>query len=127
LVDFAKNDSAQIIRYLVDKNDTSSVNKALRNKQPLKDTTYIPIDIKVFGESHGINIDSISYIPFTTKQFSLKTNTSKNANNRDVYYIEVKAKRKSFVEMLKIYPKNFDEEKFIQFGSLMEPTTEGNW
>tara|TARA_B100001769_G_scaffold273946_1_gene271231 strand:+ start:13 stop:1128 length:1116 start_codon:yes stop_codon:yes gene_type:complete len=127
LVNFAKNDSAQIIRYLVDKNDTAAVNNALRNKQPIKDTAYIPIDIKIFGESHDINIDSISYIPFTTKQFSLKTNTAKNANNRDVFYIEVKAKVKVFVEMLKIYPENFDEEKFIQFGSLSEPTTEGNW
>ena len=127
LVDFAKNDSAQIIRYLVDKNDTSAVNNALRNKQPLKDTTYLPIDIKIFGEAHGIKIDSISYIPFTSEQFSLKTNKSKNANNRDVFYIEVKTKGKAFVEMLKIYPKNFDEEKFIQFGSLTEPTTEGNW
>ena len=127
LVDFAKNDSAQIIRYLVDKNDTSAVNNALRNKQPLKDTTYLPIDIKIFGEAHGIKIDSISYIPFTSEQFSLKTNKSKNVNNRDVFYIEVKTKGKAFVEMLKIYPKNFDEEKFIQFGSLTEPTTEGNW
>ena len=29
--------------------------------------------------------------------------------------------------MLKIYPKNFDEDVVIQFGSLTEPTTEGNW
>ena len=127
LVHFAKNDSTQIIRYLVDKNDTAAVNNALRNKEPLRDTNYIAVDVKVFGESHGVNIDSISYIPFTTKQFSLRTNTSKNANNRDVSYIEVKVKGKTFVEMLKIYPENFDEEKFIQFGSLAEPTTEGNW
>tara|TARA_Y100000766_G_C18889467_1_gene597731 strand:+ start:643 stop:1887 length:1245 start_codon:yes stop_codon:yes gene_type:complete len=127
LINFAKNDSAQIVRYLVDKNDTAAVNNAIRNNLPIRDTTYIPIDIKIFGESHGINIDSISYIPFTKKQFSLKTNKAKNANNRDVFYIEVKAKTKEFVEMLKIYPENFDEEKFIQFGSLAEPTTEGNW
>ena len=127
LINFAKNDSAQIVRYLVDKNDTAAVNNALRKNLPIRDTAYIPIDIKIFGESHGINIDSISYIPFTKKQFSLKTNKAKNANNRDVFYIEVKAKTKEFVEMLKIYPENFDEEKFIQFGSLAEPTTEGNW
>ncbi len=127
LINFAKNDSAQIVRYLVDKNDTAAVNNALRKNLPIRDTAYIPIDIKIFGESHGINIDSISYIPFTKKQFSLKTNKARNANNRDVFYIEVKAKTKDFVEMLKIYPENFDEEKFIQFGSLAEPTTEGNW
>ncbi len=127
LVHFAKNDSAQIIRYLVDKNDTAAVNTALRNDQPIKDTTYIPIDEKVFGEKHKINIDSISYIPFTKKQFLLKTNKTKNVNNRDVFYIEVKTKKKTFVDMLKIYPENFDEENFIKFGSLTEPTTEGNW
>lgn len=127
LVHFAKTDSAQIVRYLVDKNDTAAVNNALRNNQPIKDTAYIPIDIKVFGEKHGINIDSIAYVPFTKTQFSLKTNKTKNANNRDVFYIEVKTKKKTFVEMLKIYPENFDEENYIQFGSLTEPTTEGNW
>lgn len=127
LINFAKKDSAQIIRYLVDKNDTSAVNSALRNKKPIKDTTYIPIDVKVFGEKNGINIDSISYVPFTEKQFILKTNQMKNANNRNVFYIEVKTKKKTFVEMLKIYPKNFDEDNFIKFGSLTEPTTEGNW
>tara|TARA_Y100000589_G_scaffold211703_1_gene199596 strand:+ start:431 stop:1546 length:1116 start_codon:yes stop_codon:yes gene_type:complete len=127
LIHFAKNDSAQIVRYLVDKNDTAAVNNALRKNQPIKDTTYIPIDTKVFGERHGINIDSISYIPFTKEQFILKTNKSKNANNRDVFFIEVKTKKKTFVEMLKIYPKNFDEENYIKFGSLAEPTTEGNW
>ena len=127
LVSFAKNDSAEIVRYLVDKNDSSAVNKALRDNLPIKDTTHIPIDIKIFGQDHKINLDSISYIPFTSKQFSLKTNKTKNANNRDVFYIEVKTKKKSFVDMLKIYPENFDEENFIQFGSLTEPTTEGNW
>ena len=127
LVHFAKTDSAQIVRYLVDKNDTAAVNNALRNNQPIKDTAYIPIDIKVFGEKHKINIDSIAYVPFTKTQFSLKTNKTKNANNRDVFYIEVKTKKKTFVEMLKIYPENFDEENYIQFGSLTEPTTEGNW
>ena len=127
LVHFAKNDSSQIIRYLVDKNDTAAVNNALRNNQPIKDTAYIPIDIKVFGENHAVNIDSIAYIPFTKRKFSLKTNKAKNANDRDVFYIEVKTKKKTFVEMLKIYPENFDEENYIQFGSLREPTTEGNW
>ncbi len=127
LINFAKNDSAQIVRYLVDKNDTAAVNSNLRNNQPIKDTTYIPIDVKVLGNRHGINIDSISYVPFTKKQFVLKTNKTKNANNRDVFYIEVKTKKKTFVEMLKIYPENFDEETFVKFGSLTEPTTEGNW
>jgi len=127
LIHFAKNDSAQIVRYLVDKNDTAAVNNALRNNQPIKDTAHIPIDVKVFGEKHGINIDSIAYIPYTKKKFSLKTSKAKNANNRDVFYIEVKTKKKTFVEMLKIYPENFDEENYIKFGSLTEPTTEGNW
>ena len=66
-------------------------------------------------------------MPYTQEKFSLKTAKTKNANNRDVFYIEVKTKKKTYLDMLKIYPKNFDEDVVIQFGSLTEPTTEGNW
>lgn len=127
LVDFVKNDSASIVRYLVDKNDTAAVNNALRNDQPIKDTTFIPVHVKVFGENHGLKLDSLPFVPYTAKQFELKTRAAKNANNRDVFFIEVKTKKKNFVDMLEIYPENFDEDIFIQFGSLAEPTTEGNW
>ncbi|MBL56602.1 MAG: hypothetical protein CMP61_05395 [Flavobacteriales bacterium] len=127
LLHYAKNDSAQIIRYLVDKNDTAAVNNALRAGKPIKDTAYVPINIKVYGEKQSINLDSLPYVPYTQEKFSLKTAKTKNANNRDVFYIEVKTKKKTYLDMLKIYPKNFDEDVVIQFGSLTEPTTEGNW
>lgn len=127
LVNYVKNDSASIVRYLVDKNDTAAVNNALRNDQPIKDTTFIPVHVKVFGEDHGINLDSLPYVPYTSKKFELQARNTKNANNRDVFFIEVKTKKKNFVDMLEIYPENFDEDIFIQIGSLAEPTTEGNW
>lgn len=127
LINYVKNDSASIVRYLVDKNDTAAVNNALRNNQPIKDTTFIPIHTKVFGEGHSVNLDSLAFVPFTAKKFELQTRKAKNANNRDVFFIEVKTKKKNFVDMLEIYPENFDEDIFIQIGSLAEPTTEGNW
>ena len=127
LVDFAKNDSVQIIRYLVDKNDTAAVNTALRNGKPLKDTAYVPVDVKVFGEGHSVNLDSIAYVPFTKKQFGLKAKSAKNANDRDMFFLEVKTKNKTYVDMLDIYPENFDEESITKIGSLTEPTTDGNW
>ena len=74
-----------------------------------------------------MNLDSLPYVPYTQEEFSLKTNKSKNVNNREIFYIEVKTKKKTYLDMLDIYPENFDEEAFIQFGSLAEPTTEGNW
>lgn len=127
LVEFGKNDSVEIVRYLVDKDDTASVNTALRNNDPITDTTYLPVDIKVFGRNHNIVIDSLQFVPFTKKIFSLKTIQSKNQNDRDISFIEVKTKKKTFVDMLDIYPENFDEENYIKIGSLTEPTTDGNW
>ena len=127
LLDYAKNDSAKIVRYLVDKNDTAAVNSALRKGKAIKDTAYVPINVKVYGEDKKVNLDSLPYVPYTNEKFFLKTNKAKNANNRDLFYIEVKTKKKTYLDMLKIYPKNFDEEVFIQFGSLTEPTTEGSW
>ena len=127
LLNYAKNDSAKIIRYLVDKNDTAALNKTFRAGKPIKETTYIPISVKVYGEDKKVNLDSLRYVPYTQEEFSLKTNKAKNANNRDIFYIEVKTKKKTYLKMLNIYPENFNEEVFIQFGSLAEPTTEGNW
>ena len=72
LLHYAKNDSAQIIRYLVDKNDTAAVNNALRAGKPIKDTAYVPINIKVYGEKQSINLDSLPYVPYTQEKFSLK-------------------------------------------------------
>ena len=112
---------------MVDKDDTASVNTALRNNDPITDTTYLSVDIKVFGRNHNIVIDSLQFVPFTKKIFSLKTIQSKNQNDRDISFIEVKTKKKTFVDMLDIYPENFDEENYIKIGSLTEPTTDGNW
>ncbi len=127
LIYFAKNDSSKIEKYLVDKNDTAAVNNAKRKGLPLKEVVYVPVDVKVFGESHKVQLDSLPFVPYTNKKFSLKTNKAQNANNRDVFYLEIKTKKKTFVDMLEIYPQNFDEDSYIQIGSLAEPTTEGNW
>lgn len=126
LVNYAKHDSSQIIRYLVDKNDTAAVNNALRSGLPLKDTTYVPVDIKVYGQGHSVNLDSLPFVPYTAKQFELKINQFER-NGRPVNVIEVKTKKKTYLDMLDIYPENFDEDLVIKFGSLAEPTTEGNW
>lgn len=126
LVNYAKNDSSQIIRYLVDKNDTAAVNNALRAGKPIKDTTYVPVDIKVYGQGNNVNLDSLPFVPYTAKTFDLKINQFER-NGRPVNVIEVKTKKKTYVDMLDIYPENFDEDLVIKFGSLAEPTTEGNW
>lgn len=126
LIYFAKKDSSAIVRYLVDKNDTAAVNNALRAGRPLKDTTYVPVDVKVFGKNHSVQLDSLPFVPYSDKRFEIKVDQVER-NGRPVNLILVKTLKKTFVENLDIYPENFDEEVTIQFGSLADPTTNGNW
>lgn len=126
LVQFAKNAQSPVERYLVDKNDTAAVNNALRAGLPLKDTTYIAVDKKVFGANHTVKLDSLPYVPFSKQKFDIKVKQY-NEDGRVINLILVQTLKKTFVENLAIYPENFDEEKTLHFGSLADPTTNGNW
>ena len=78
--------------------------------------------------SHGVrDVVRETGSDWTEKQFELKAVSSKNANDRDMFFLEVKTKNKTYVDMLGIYPENFDEESITKIGSLTEPTTDGNW
>lgn len=127
LMKFIQSDSIAVIKYLVDKNDTIAVNDAIRNNRPIKDTTYVSIEEKVFGEKHTVQIDSLPLVPYSLQKFELVTKKTKNNNGRYVFFLEVQTLKKTFVEGLRIYPENFDEEALIKIGSLTNPTTEGNW
>lgn len=131
LIEFAKSDSAQIIKSLVNKNDTAAVNTALRNGLPLEDTLYIPISEKVYGKNNTVNLDSICIVPFSKDTFDLATDVVIR-NEKDIQVMKIETEKRTFVKELSIFPENFDNfiaplPLTISVGSLKEPTTEGNW
>lgn len=130
LINFAKKDSIQIVKFLVNQNDTNAVNKALKYGKPLVDTIYLPVADKIYGKTHNINLDSICYVPFSKDTFTLK-NGYVERNGKEIKLMLIQTEKRIFVENLNIFPENFDNlvapKPTLTVGSLKEPTTEGNW
>ena len=130
LIRFAKQDSIQIVKFLVNQNDTNAVNNALKNGAALLDTIYIPVTEKIYGKGNNINLDSICYVPFSKDTFTLKIGYVER-NGKEIKVMLIQTEKRIFVENLDIFPENFDNlvapKPTLTVGSLREPTTEGNW
>ncbi len=125
LINFAKNDSVQIVKYLVNKDDTAAVNLALKKGLPLEEKAYVSALEKALNNKK-INIDELANVPFTTDNFEINAGVI-DKNGRDVHVFEVKTSKFAFVKELKTLPANFDKSRYLTLGSMLEPTTEGNW
>lgn len=130
LIRFAKQDSIQIVKFLVNQNDTNAVNNALKNGTALMDTMYIPVAERIYGKGNNINLDSICYVPFSKDTFILKIGYVER-NGKEIKVMLIQTEKRIFVENLDIFPENFDNlvapKPTLTVGSLREPTTEGNW
>lgn len=126
LVLFTKYDSVDIVKYLVNKDDTVAVNAAKRNNLPLEEIITVAVVDKIFDGKAPFKIDSMAYVPFSDKLFELKVG-SLDRNGRDIKVFEIKTNMYTFIENLPYVPENFDKTKKLILGSMTEPTTEGNW
>lgn len=126
LILFAKNDSIEIVKYLVNKDDTMAVNKAKRAGLPLEKITFVPVVEKVFNGKAPFNMDSMGIVPFSNQEFDINAG-SIDKNGREIQVFEVKTTLYSFVKNLPTLPANFDKSKQLILGSMQEPSTEGNW
>lgn len=130
MISFAKKDSVQIIKFLVNKNDTNAVNVAIKNGQDLEDTLYIPVSEMVYGKQPQVNLDSICYVPYSNDTFIVKTGFVER-NEKEIKVMLIQTDKSTFVKNLDIFPENFDNfvarKPSLSVGSLNEPTTEGNW
>lgn len=131
LIKFAQSDSVQIIKILVNKDDTAAVNYAIKQNQPLEDTLYLTVKEKVFGKESDVNFNDLPIVPFSTDSFLLKTDYIFDSNDNKVNVMEIKTKKETFVKELSFFPENFNRmvapEIYISVGSLKETTLEGNW
>ncbi len=126
LTHFVKFGEAEIVKYLVNKDDSAAVNRAKRNKQPLEEIVKVSVNEKIFKGKTPFNLDSLAYIPFTKEKFDINSGTIEK-NNRQIHVFEVKTKIYTFIQNLPYVPENFDKTKILILGSMLEPTTEGNW
>ncbi len=130
LIKFAKQDSIQIVKFLVNQNDTNEVNKAVRNGNALVDTIYLPVADKVYGKDSNIKLDSICYVPYSKDTFIVKIGYVER-NEKEIKVMLIQTEKRVFVENLDIFPENFENlvapKPTLSVGSLKEPTTEGNW
>lgn len=125
LIDFAKNDSVKIVKYLVNKDDTAAVNQALQQGLELEEIQWKKV-AEVTFPNKKVDIDAIARVPYSKENFELNAGIIKR-NERDVHVFEVKTLKYNFVKNLSILPENFDKQKALVVGSMIEPSTEGNW
>lgn len=126
LTHFVKFGEAEIVKYLVNKDDSAAVNRAKRNNQPLEEIVKVSVNEKLFKGKAPFNLDSLAFIPFTKEKFDINSGTIEK-NNRQIHVFEVKTKIYTFIQNLPYVPENFDKSKVLILGSMLEPTTEGNW
>jgi hypothetical protein len=130
LISFAKQDSIQIVKLLVNQNDTNAVNAALKKGEALVDTIYLPVADKIYGKDHNIKLDSICYVPYSKDTFIVKIGYVER-NDKEIKVMLIQTEKNVFVKNLEIFPENFENlvapKPTLAVGSLNEPTTEGNW
>lgn len=126
LTQFTKEDSIEITKYLVNKDDSAAVNRAKRQGLPLEEIIKVSVIEKAFDGKAPFKVDSLSYIPFTKEQFELDAGVLEK-NEREIHVFEVKTNIYTFIKNLPYVPENFDKDKQLILGSMLEPTTEGNW
>lgn len=120
---FLMNDSIPVIKKDGTVPDTLSQEEAIELKILKIDTSLVPASKVIFNDDYLktrikgflINIDSLSYVPFTSEEYVLKAG---------------KVSRSSGLEVPVFVCKDgapFDKFDVMQVGSMIEPTTAGNW
>lgn len=120
-----KNKSFRIISVLGDPDDPTFDVENLQY-----DTTFFPALDSV--QSLGINLDSISYVPYgggATFDIAADTITYQSTN---VHVVEVGVQRKVFMgqyadPLYSKYDNRYDPNSKLKFGDLSSPNTSGNW
>ncbi|HBG71036.1 MAG: hypothetical protein A2W93_02965 [Bacteroidetes bacterium GWF2_43_63] len=100
---------------------------------PIRDTVgYVSINDSLFGKRPDFKLENLSHIPFSNFEnapydnFEMKV-AIVNKGNVMVNVIEVFAPNKYYLKGLDLEKNNVDPEDGLRFGSLTEPSTDGNW
>lgn len=123
---FVQEGKVPMLRITARPGDTLLIN-------PIIDTIgYVSVKDTLFGKQPNIQIDKLRYIPFSDingekpDTFIVKTDRIKR-NEIWVNVIEVSAPYKAFLKDFDLKRFNVNENEGLKFGSLTEPTVDGNW
>lgn len=124
LMNFIQYDSLRVVKAIGNVPDTLTEQQAVEMGIVTRDTTLIPAKDSVLK---GVNLDSLSYIPFSGGQ-KFKIDAGQIEKNKvNVNVFEVSATFGQFLRGLNTKNENIELEDQLKVGSMDEPTTSGNW
>jgi len=117
--------------------DSLSEEQALKMGLITRDTSYVAMKDTLFTDVKDFEIENIMFVPFTHKKvkFEMETGTVERANFQ-IPVFEVRSYKKDYLaeineqELLQNDLLLMEaDEKFpgLKLGSLVEPSTDGNW
>jgi len=120
LIDFIENGKIPIIKLQADPNDTTFT------KQIIDTVGYAIVRDSIF-KNKDFKSSEIKYIPFSGRvSFDMNAGTT-TRGNVTVNVVEVFAANKHFLKGLDLERNNISPDDGLRFGSMTEPTTDGNW
>ncbi|MBN2728914.1 MAG: hypothetical protein JXR53_06780 [Bacteroidales bacterium] len=126
LISFVKDGEIPIIKLTARPGDSTFTN-------PIIDTIgYASVIDSLFHDRQNFKPENLRYIPYsdyngeTIEEFTLACDIIERGNV-PVKVIEVFAAHKQFLKGLNLKRYNIDPEDGLRFGSMTDPTTDGNW
>ncbi|PLW93570.1 MAG: hypothetical protein C0592_05625 [Marinilabiliales bacterium] len=126
LISFIKEGQIPIIKLTARPGDSTFTN-------PIIDTIgYALVMDSIFKDRPEFSADNIRYIPYSDhggepfEQFVLTCDVIEKGNV-PVNVIECSAMNKQFLKGMNLKRYNIDPEDGLRFGSMYDPTTDGNW
>jgi hypothetical protein len=121
LADFINNGEIPIIMLTADPEDTTYTIM-------FADTVgFALVRDSIFKNRENFKPHELKYIPFSDGvEFEMQAGTTIRGNV-NVNVIEVFAANKYFLKGLELKKNHMDPEDGLKFGSMYEPTTDGNW
>lgn len=121
LIDFVNNGQIPLIKVIADPKDTTF-------SVFIYDTIgYIAVKDSILKNRHGFDPKNLRYIPFSDNvEFEMKAGKIES-RGVVVNVIEVFAANKYFLKGLDLKSNNINPDDGLKFGSMYEPTTDGNW
>lgn len=126
LVDFAKVGKLPIVKLTADPNDTTF-------STSIRDTLgFVLVKDTLFKNREDFNPDQLPFIPYSNFGGARAVKFTMSAGkiikgDVPVNVLEVFAPNKEFLKGLNLKKNNINEEEGLGFGSMFEPTTDGNW
>ncbi len=124
LIRFIRNDKFTVVKSFGTVPDGYTEKQAIKEGYAKRDTFFVSVKDSIFGHN-GSRIDSIAFIPYGEGDKFKVAAGSVIKGSVTVQVIEVNAPNISIFKGLT--DRYYDKEGGLKFGSMTEPSTNGNW